>query len=182
MSVALHVLRCAVGILCHRRRSRDILYVKVPHPVTFIQMLVVMYCVMSMLLLRTQRKQDNPTLSEPPFGARRDEQVFLPFPQHPPCLFKGELLFPPLEENDFFSSLASEMLHLFLSLVYLPCVLCLVAQLCLTLCNSMDCSPPGSSVYGDSPGKNIGVGRHALLQGIFPTQVFCIAGGFLQSK
>ena len=24
----------------------------------------------------------------------------------------------------------------------------LVAQLCLTLCNSMDCSPPGSSVHG----------------------------------
>ena len=34
----------------------------------------------------------------------------------------------------------------------------------------MDCSPPGTSVYGDSPGKNIGVGCHALLQGIFPTQ------------
>ena len=27
-----------------------------------------------------------------------------------------------------------------------------------------------SSVYGDSPGKNTGVGCHALLQGIFPTQ------------
>ena len=27
-------------------------------------------------------------------------------------------------------------------------------QLCLTLCNPMDCSPPGSSVYRDSPGKN----------------------------
>ena len=24
----------------------------------------------------------------------------------------------------------------------------LVAQLCLTLCNPMDCSPPGSSVHG----------------------------------
>ena len=34
----------------------------------------------------------------------------------------------------------------------------------------MDCSPPGSSVYGDSPDKNTGVGCHALLQGIFPTQ------------
>ena len=48
-------------------------------------------------------------------------------------------------------------------------VLCLVAQLCLTLCEAMDCSPPGSSVHGDSPGKNTGVGCHALLQGIFPT-------------
>ena len=34
----------------------------------------------------------------------------------------------------------------------------------------MDCSLPGSSVHGDSPGKNTGVGCHALLQGIFPNQ------------
>ena len=27
-------------------------------------------------------------------------------------------------------------------------VLCLVTQLCLTLCNPMDCGPPGSSVHG----------------------------------
>ena len=36
--------------------------------------------------------------------------------------------------------------------------------------NTMDCSLPGSSVHGDSPGKNTGVGCHFLLQGIFPTQ------------
>ena len=40
----------------------------------------------------------------------------------------------------------------------------------LILCNHVDCSPPGSSVHGDSPGKNTGVGCHALFQGIFPTQ------------
>ena len=34
----------------------------------------------------------------------------------------------------------------------------------------MDCSLPGSCVHGDFPGKNTGVGCHALLQGIFPTQ------------
>ena len=34
----------------------------------------------------------------------------------------------------------------------------------------MDCSLPGSSVHGDSPGKNNGVSCHALLQGIFVTQ------------
>ena len=34
----------------------------------------------------------------------------------------------------------------------------------------MNCSPPGSSAHDDSPGKNTGVGCHALLQGIFPTQ------------
>ena len=37
-------------------------------------------------------------------------------------------------------------------------------------CNPVDYSPPGTSVHGDSPGKIFGVGCHALLQGIFPTQ------------
>ena len=50
-----------------------------------------------------------------------------------------------------------------------PTVLCLVAQSCPTLCNPLDCNPSGSSVHGDSPGKNTRVGCHAL-QGIFPTQ------------
>ena len=36
--------------------------------------------------------------------------------------------------------------------------------------NPPDCSPPGACVHGDSPGKNTGVGCHALLQRIFPTQ------------
>ena len=44
-------------------------------------------------------------------------------------------------------------------------------QSCPTLCNPMDCSLPGSSVYGDFPGKNTGMGCHTLLQGIFLTQV-----------
>ena len=34
----------------------------------------------------------------------------------------------------------------------------------------MDCSPSGSSVHGNSPVKNTGVGCHFLLQGIFLTQ------------
>ena len=34
----------------------------------------------------------------------------------------------------------------------------------------MDYGPLGSSVHGDSPGKNTGVDCHALLQGIFLTQ------------
>ena len=49
-------------------------------------------------------------------------------------------------------------------------MMCSVAQLCLTLCDPMDCSPPGSSVHGDSLGKNTRVGCHALLQGIFTIQ------------
>ena len=49
-------------------------------------------------------------------------------------------------------------------------VLCLITQSCLTLCEPMDCSLPGSSVHGDSLGENTRVGCHALLQGIFPIQ------------
>ena len=44
----------------------------------------------------------------------------------------------------------------------------LVTQSCLTLFHPMDHSL-GS---WDFPGKNIGVGCHSLLQGIFPTQGF----------
>ena len=46
----------------------------------------------------------------------------------------------------------------------------LVTQLCPTFYDPLDHSPPGSSVQGDSPDKNTGVGGHPLLQGIFPTQ------------
>ena len=50
------------------------------------------------------------------------------------------------------------------------CAACVsAAQSCPTLCYPVDCSPPGSSVHGDSPGKNTGVGSHSLLQGIFLT-------------
>ena len=45
-----------------------------------------------------------------------------------------------------------------------------ITQVCSTLCDFMDCSPPGTSVHGDSPGKNTAVDCHFLLQGIFPTQ------------
>ena len=49
----------------------------------------------------------------------------------------------------------------------LVCVTCSVVS---NSCNPTDCSPPGSSVHEDSPGKNIGVGCHFLLQEIFQTQ------------
>ena len=61
----------------------------------------------------------------------------------------------------------------------------LVAQSCPTLSKFMSCSLPGSSVHEDAPGKHTGVGSHALLQGIFPTQesnwVSCITGRFFTS-
>ena len=43
-------------------------------------------------------------------------------------------------------------------------------QSCLTPCDPMDCSPPGSSVHGILQARNTGVGSRALLQGIFPTR------------
>ena len=49
-------------------------------------------------------------------------------------------------------------------------MLCLPAQLCLTLCDPMEWSPPSASVHEDSPGKSTGVNCHALLQGISPIQ------------
>ena len=42
------------------------------------------------------------------------------------------------------------------------------AQLCPTLRNPMDFSPPGFSVHGIL--QNTGVGCHFLFQGIFSTQ------------
>ena len=39
-----------------------------------------------------------------------------------------------------------------------------------TPCDPMDCSRPGSTIPWDSSDKNIEVGCHFLLQGIFPTQ------------
>ena len=52
---------------------------------------------------------------------------------------------------------------------FLFCLYC-AQSLSPTLCDLMDCSPPGSSVHGDSPCKNTGVDYHLLLQRIFPTQ------------
>ena len=51
------------------------------------------------------------------------------------------------------------------SVFYICAVLGLVAQSCPTLCDLTICSSPGSSVHGDSPGKNTGMGCHAFLQG-----------------
>ena len=44
--------------------------------------------------------------------------------------------------------------------------MCVVAQSCLALCDPMNCSPPGSSVHGVSPGENTGVGCHVSHRGI----------------
>ena len=66
---------------------------------------------------------------------------------------------------------------------------CVCAQLLQsgpTLCDPMDCRWPGSSAHGIFPGKNTGVGGHALHHGIFPprdrTLVSSIAGRFFTAE
>ena len=61
---------------------------------------------------------------------------------------------------------------------------CSVARLCPTLCDPLDCSPPGFSSMGFLR-QEYWSGCHFLLQGIVPTQnrtciscVSCIADGF----
>ena len=46
---------------------------------------------------------------------------------------------------------------------------CSVAKSCLTLCDPMECSPPGPLSTG-FPRQEYGVGCHSLLQGVFPIQ------------
>ena len=61
----------------------------------------------------------------------------------------------------------------FLHFVSILASKCCTMVSCSVLSDSLqphDCSLPGSSDHGDSPSKNTGVGCHALLQGIIPTQ------------
>ena len=63
--------------------------------------------------------------------------------------------------------------EIFLNVKYLilVTVCCAKSISCVPLFETpWDCSLPSSSIHVDSPGKNSGVGCHALLQGIFPTQ------------
>ena len=48
-------------------------------------------------------------------------------------------------------------------------LVCTVSQLCLTLCDSINCSPARLHCPWDFPGQNTGVGYHFLPQEIFPT-------------
>ena len=53
----------------------------------------------------------------------------------------------------------------------------LIAQLCPTLCDPIDCNLPGSFVHGILQAKNTGVGCHFLLQEIFVIQESRREGG-----
>ena len=48
--------------------------------------------------------------------------------------------------------------------------MCSVAKLCLTLCDPMDCGPPGSSVQGSLQARILEWAAIFFSQGIFPTQ------------
>ena len=79
-------------------------------------------------------------------------------------------LFPLWQPMEYSFTLSC---HLLFSRRYFSMYVCLVSQSYPALCDPMDCSPPGSSVHGILCGirlQNTGVGCHALLQGIFPTQ------------
>ena len=65
------------------------------------------------------------------------------------------------------------------------CVVC-VTRWCLTLCNPMDCSLPGSSIHEDSQSRiPEWVAMPSSRESSRPrdgTQVSCIAGGFFTVK
>ena len=95
-----------------------------------------------------------------------------PLPQRPLFIFHIRL-----EKAPFDGFLSDLKLSPFLKIPIWKCehstacaVLWLVTHSCSAFWGARECSPPGFTVHGDSPDKNTGVGCHALLQGIFPTQ------------
>ena len=46
-------------------------------------------------------------------------------------------------------------------------------QLCLMLCNPIDCSPPGSSIHGNSPGKNTAAAAAAAAKSLQSCLTLC---------
>ena len=83
-------------------------------------------------------------------------------PPHPSL----SIQFPILLQGDYSYKFLVNMARdsLYVCTLHNQHMIHLVTQSYPTLCNPMDCSLPGSSVHGDSPGKNTGVRCHALLQ------------------
>ena len=83
-------------------------------------------------------------------------------------IFKSKFLYAVMRENQMYFQGPRNLTHM----CFLRKLLAAKSlQSCPTLCNLMD-SMQSARLFcsWDSPGKNIGVGYHALLQGIFPTQ------------
>ena len=70
---------------------------------------------------------------------------------------------PQLQHQSFQWIFSSMIFAVFPFLLFYIISLCFVAWSCLTLCHTMGCSPLGSSVHRNSPGKNTEVGYYALL-------------------
>ena len=64
--------------------------------------------------------------------------------------------------------MACQMANSSLLLAKCVCVCVCVTQSCLTLCDPMDCSLPGSSVHGILQARITGVSCPSLLQGNLP--------------
>ena len=100
-------------------------------------------------------------------------KLHIELPYDPAILLLGICVEKNMIWKDTYTPMFLAAVHNSQGMCVCVCVcLRLVTQSCPTLCNHMDCSPPDSFVNGDSPGKNTGVGYHALLQGTFPTQGF----------
>ena len=67
-------------------------------------------------------------------------------------------------------SLLESSLALSCNIKHTTTIIVLVAQLCLTLCDPMNCSLPGSSVHRILQARMTEVDSQPLLQGVFPTQ------------
>ena len=90
--------------------------------------------------------------THPPAKSRREHGMY---PAVVNCVFIGNRCTDPGAGCLVWQPLAHGRAHV-------SCACVIVTQSCLTLCNPTDCSPPSSSVHGDSPGKNTGVGCHFL--------------------
>ena len=86
------------------------------------------------------------------------------------CLAPSNPLSHLLSLEPFLQPFLSAVFDWHLTFQLISCVFAKSLQSFPTLCDPLGCSPPGSSVHGESPGKNTEVGCHALLQGIFPIQ------------
>ena len=94
------------------------------------------------------------------------------------CIFLGVLFLFAINSTKDYQKILLQKVKFFTFIaikqhcldIVLLLLLFIVAELCPTLWDSMDCSLPASSVHGIFPGKNTGVGIHFLLQEIFLTQ------------
>ena len=86
------------------------------------------------------------------------------------CLYESDCSGPHVSGNIQYLSFCDWLISLSVMPSRFNCIMCLVTQLCPTLCNpmAMDCSPLGSSVRGILQARILGVGCRALLQGDLP--------------